>query len=220
MRALITGASRGIGKAIAEIYDQMGYELEIPNRQELDLSDIDSVKDYTTKHQNIQLDSLVNNAGINIITNLSDAEDDSITKMMYVDLICPLYLIKGTISRLEKSSVGRIVNIGSIWANVSKPGRSLYSVAKNGIHGLTNALALELADKGILVNTVCPGFTKTELTQKNNSQEDIYKIERMIPLKRMAEPEEIAKVVYYLGSPGNTYITGQKIMVDGGYCSQ
>ena len=96
----------------------------------------------------------------------------------------------------------------------------MYSAAKNGIHGITNALALELGPHGILVNTVCPGFTLTELTRKNNTEEEIAAISAGIPVRRMAEPDEIAKLIYFLGSDENTYITGQKIAIDGGYSAQ
>ena len=82
---------------------------------------------------------------------------------------------------------------------------------------MTSALSLEFAPYHILVNTVCPGFTLTELTKKNNSKEEIQQISKEIPLQRMAQPEEIAEVIYFLGSEKNTYLTGQKIVVDGGF---
>ena len=100
---------------------------------------------------------------------------------------------------------------------VSKGGRCVYSATKNGIHGVTNTLAVELAPDNILVNTVCPGFTLTELTRKNNTPEEIAEISKDIPMGRMAEPEEMAEVVYFLCSEQNTYLTGQKITVDGGF---
>ena len=121
---------------------------------------------------------------------------------------------------MKMNRFGRIINIGSIWAVVSKEGRCVYSATKNGIHGVTNTLAVELAPYNILVNTVCPGFTLTELTKKNNTEEQIKNIVKDIPLGRMAEPEEIAEVVYFLGTEKNTYLTGQKITVDGGFAER
>lgn len=217
MRALITGASKGIGKATADFFSSNGYEIETPSHNQLDLRSIESVKKYVESHKDIPLDCIVNNAGINEITVLAEASDEVINEMLMVDLIAPIYLLRGSIPRLKKSKIGRIVNIGSIWAVVSKQGRSLYSAAKNGMHGITNALAIELATDGILINTVCPGFTLTELTKKNNTQEQIAEISKDIPLHRMANPEEIAKLIYFLGSYENTYITGQKITIDGGF---
>ena len=168
----------------------------------------------------MNLGFLINNAGINDIVCMEDADDETIERMLEVDLVSPMRLVRGFIPRLRESPYGRIVNIGSIWASVSKPGRGLYSAAKNGLHGLTNALAVELASSGVLVNTVCPGFTATELTRKNNSPEQIAQIEGDIPLGRLAEPEEIARAVVFFGSKENTYITGQKILVDGGFTAK
>jgi 3-oxoacyl-[acyl-carrier protein] reductase len=112
------------------------------------------------------------------------------------------------------------VNLGSVWSIVSKPGRLSYSSAKHAIDGLTNTLALELAEHAILVNTVCPGFVDTEMTRQNNSSEEIEALCKQVPLGRIASPNEIAELVYFLGSEQNTYITGQKLVIDGGYTIQ
>ena len=121
---------------------------------------------------------------------------------------------------MKKQGYGRIVNIGSIWGLAGKPGRTVYAATKHGIHGITQTLAVELAPYNILINTVCPGFTLTELTYKNNSPEQIREISGYIPIGRMAQPEEQAKVVCYLAGEGNTYITGQQLAVDGGYTAK
>lgn len=220
MRALITGGNRGIGKSVARLFAENGYEVLTPSRQELNLLDMDSLNRFIERSSQVTIDTIVNNAGINEISLLENVSDTQLEEMLMTDLIAPIRLLRGLIPQLRKSPAGRIVNIGSIWAVVSKEGRSLYSAAKNGLHGITNALALELADTGVLVNTVCPGFTRTELTQKNNTPEEIAQLSRRIPLGRMAEPDEIAKLIYFLGSVENTYITGQKIVIDGGYTIQ
>lgn len=220
MRALITGGSRGIGKAAAKLFADRGYEVLLPTRQELDLLDGNSVDRFVERMSLESIDTVVNNAGINEIDLLENVSDAQLEQMLMTDLISPIRLLRGLIPQLRKSPAGRIVNIGSVWAVVSKQGRSIYSAAKNGLHGITNALAIELSEAGILVNTVCPGFTRTELTQKNNTPEQIAQLNCQIPLGRMAEPEEIAKLIYFLGSVENTYITGQKIVIDGGYTIQ
>lgn len=217
MRALITGGSRGIGRATAKVFAEHGYEVVTPTRAELDLSSRESVEAYVAAHADEPLDTLVNNAGINDLTTIENADDEKIGHMLEVDLVSPIRLLRGFVPALRKSPCGRVVNIGSIWAAVSKPGRGLYSAAKNGLHGITNALACEVASDGVLVNTICPGFTATELTVQNNSKDEIAEIEALIPVGRMAQPKEIAKAVYYFGSSENTYITGQKILVDGGF---
>lgn len=219
---LITGASRGIGKATKEIYEKNGWEVIAPTRSEMDLSDPESVTDYCDGiiQRDIRISAIVNNAGINEINEIDKVPYDEMRQMLQVDLESPIIILNKLVPILKSQKSGRIVNIGSIWAVVSKPGRAMYSAAKNGMHGITNALALELGPHGILVNTVCPGFTLTELTRKNNTDEEIASISAGIPVRRMAEPEEIGKLIYYLGSFENTYITGQKIAIDGGYSVQ
>ena len=216
-KVLITGGSRGIGKAIAEKFAQNEYEVVTPTRAEMDLSDENSVKKYVEDKKDIYFDVIVNNAGINDINMLEDITDEEIHNMMQINLISPIILLRGFAGQMKNNNYGRIVNIGSIWASVSKSGRCVYSATKNGIHGVTNTLAVELAPYNILVNTVCPGFTLTELTRKNNSPDVINEICKDIPLGRMAEPEEIAEVVFFLCDEHNSYLTGQKIVVDGGF---
>lgn len=214
---LVTGGSRGIGKAICERFLLAGYRVVAPTREEMDLADASSVKDYIAHNQDKVFDVIVNNAGINDIHNIEQITDEEIDRAMAINLTSPMRLLRGFVGGMKRQGYGRIVNIGSIWAVVSKAGRCVYSATKNGIHGVTNTLAIELAPSGILVNTVCPGFTLTELTYQNNSSEQIAAICTEIPLGRMAEPSEIAELVFFLGSEQNTYITGQKITIDGGF---
>lgn len=220
-RVLITGGSRGIGKAIAEKFQKEGYKVITPSRQELDLSDQVSIEEYVISQKGqAPFDVIINNAGCNDIHLVEDITDEELSEMMNVNLIAPIRLIRGLVAPMKERRYGRIVNIASIWAVVSKPGRCVYSATKNGIHGVTNTLAVELAQYNILVNTVCPGFTLTELTRKNNTEEEIAQISADIPMGRMAKPEEIARVVYFLASEENTYMTGQKIAVDGGFAEK
>ena len=216
-KVLITGAARGIGKAIAQTFEENGYEVVAPTRQELDLKSAESIEKYIEAHKNEYFDVIVNNAGCNDINEITEITDEEIDSMMTVNLIAPIKLLRGFTGAMKEHRYGRIVNIASIWAIVSKSGRCVYSATKNGIHGVTNTLAVELAEYNILVNTVCPGFTLTEMTKKNNTEAEVAVISADIPMKRMAEPSEIAEVVYFLGSDKNTYLTGQKIAVDGGY---
>ena len=188
-KVLITGASRGIGKAIAEKFKEEGYILVCPTRQEMDLSDPRSVEVYIANHKDEYFDVIVNNAGVNEINEITQIKDDELTQMMQINLISPIRLLRGFVGKMKEKRYGRI----------------------------TNTLAVELAPYNILVNTVCPGFTLTELTYKNNTLEQIESINKDIPMGRMAEPREMAEVVYFLCSDKNTYLTGQKITIDGGY---
>lgn len=219
-KAIITGGSRGIGHAIAEQFRFAGYEICTPTRSELDLSDVESVAKFCKSVESTTFDVLINNAGINDIHPVDEITDDELNEMMNVNLVAPLMLIRGIVPNMKKQRYGRIVNIGSIWGLVGKPGRTLYAATKHGIHGITQTLAVELAPYNILINTVCPGFTLTELTRKNNDQIAIKEISSFIPVGRMAEPIEQAKAVMFLAGEDNTYITGQQLAVDGGYTAK
>lgn len=219
-KALVTGGSRGIGKRIAEQLEREGCQVYAPTREELDLSDEESIKVFVERHKEEKYDIIVNNAGINDINDIENVTDEEIERAMQINLLAPLKLLRAFVPGMKERQYGRIVNIGSIWGIVSKKGRTVYSITKHGIHGLTKTLAVELAEYNILVNTICPGFTLTELTKKNNTSEQIAAISQEIPMKRMAEPQEIADAVCYLVSERNTYLTGQLIAVDGGYTSR
>ncbi len=217
---LVTGGSRGIGRAIVNIYEEAGYKVCAPSHYELDLSNPESVEAFIENNNSRKFCVLINNAGVNHINMIENMLDGDINDMMNVNLISPLRLIRGFVPVMKENHFGRIVNIGSIWGVISKPGRTGYSITKHGIHGITKTLALELGKDGILVNTVAPGQTLTELTKKNNSPEAIKQMEIEIPLGRLADPSEIAKVVFFLGNENNTYITGQQLVVDGGLSVQ
>jgi 3-oxoacyl-[acyl-carrier protein] reductase len=217
---LITGASRGIGKSIAEKFEKNGYVVIAPTRDELDLTSKTSILDYVEKNKAVCLDTIVNNAGINPIDAVEDIKENDIQDVFQINMIAPLLIIQGFIGSMKQNKKGRIVNIGSMFSCVAREKRTLYCMSKNGIHGLTNTLALELGEHNILVNTICPGYTDTELARKNIPPEERVKIEKKIPLKRFANPEEIAEMVYFLGSDVNTYVTGQKIIIDGGFTAQ
>lgn len=218
-RVLVTGGSRGIGKEISKLFNGRGYEVHSPERNELDLLSKVSIETYI-KNNPKGFDVIVNNAGINPINLIEDVTYEDLENTVAINLIAPTLLIKGFVPGMKQKGSGRIVNIGSIWNVVSKPGRAIYSSTKHGIHGLTMTLALELSQFGILVNTVSPGFTLTDMTKMNNTSLEIEKIEKNIPIGRMADPIEIAKAVFFLGSYDNTYVTGQNLVVDGGYSIQ
>ena len=218
--ALVTGGSRGIGKAISLQLKSEGYIVYTPTRQEMDLSVPETIDAYFDSLKDIKFDVIINNAGINDINDIETITDEELDKMTEINLKSPIRIVRRVVSNMKNQNYGKIVNIGSIWGIVSKRGRTVYSATKHGVHGFTKTLAVELAPNNILVNTVCPGFTLTELTKKNNTFEEIEEISKEIPLKRMAQPEEIASVVSYLVSERNTYLTGQLIVVDGGFTSK
>lgn len=121
---------------------------------------------------------------------------------------------------MRQQGWGRIVNLSSCYATVTRPGRASYGAAKAGLNSLTRTACLEFAPGNVLVNAVCPGFVSTEMTHRNNSPRQIETMCGAIPLGRLASPEEIAAFVYFLGSEANTYITGQTLVIDGGFLCQ
>lgn len=215
-KALITGTSRGIGKAIKNCFESNGIKVYVPTRGEMDLCSNESIRKYIS-NLNEEIDILINNAGINELASIDEINDESISNMLQVNLISQMQLIKSLTPSMKKNRYGRIVNISSIWCEFSKERRILYSVAKAGVKGLTISSAVELSQYNILVNAVAPGFVNTEMTSKNNTPEQIKVIADFLPIKRLAEPNEIAEIVYFLASEKNTFITGQTIFADGGF---
>lgn len=214
--ALITGGSRGIGSAISTCFKTQGIKVLAPTRKEMDLLSDRSIDAYLD-HLKEPVDILVNNAGINLIAPIAELTDKNIKDTFQINLLAPLRIIRKLAPRMIKRKYGRIINIGSIWGLITKPKRITYTITKSGVAGLTRSLAIELAPYHILVNCVAPGYVNTELTKKNNSLAELSKIKNAIPLRRLCEPCEIAEVVLFLSSEKNSYITGQTIIVDGGY---
>ena len=214
--ALITGGSRGIGRAIGDRLSAEGCKVILPTRREMDLLSDESIDAYLSSLQE-PVDILVNNAGINLIAAATDVSDSIIRETIQVNLAAPLRIIKAIAPVMIGRKYGRIVNISSVWGRVTKAGRVTYSMTKAGIEGMTRTWAVELAPHAILVNAVAPGYVKTELTRQNNTEAQIEAIKKTIPLNRLAAPEEIAEVVAFLVSERNSYITGQVIIADGGY---
>jgi 3-oxoacyl-[acyl-carrier protein] reductase len=163
------------------------------------------------------IDICVNNAGINIIKPYEKCSADEYQRLMSINLTAPFSITQQLIPGMKKRSFGRIVNIASIWSEISKPRRSLYTTSKTGLVGFTRSLAVENASSNILVNAVSPGFTRTEMTKESLSADEIKTLSEQIPIGRFAEPNEIAQTVLFLCSDLNTYITGQNIVVDGGF---
>jgi 3-oxoacyl-[acyl-carrier protein] reductase len=213
---LVTGASRGIGHAVAERFSELGATVLSPARAELDMADDASVDAYLAA-LSAPVDVLVNNAGINPLASLDELSDEDLDRTLKVDLVSPIRLARGIARGMTGRGWGRIVNVSSIWAVVAKPRRFAYTVAKTGLVGMTRALAVELAPRGVLVNAIAPGFVDTEMTRTNLSVAEIAAIEAALPIGRMATPAEIAEVVVFLGSESNAFITGQVIVADGGY---
>lgn len=213
---LLTGASRGIGAAIYKILKNK-YIIIAPTREELNLLDNASIASFVKKNKNLKVDIIINNAGINFPQWINEMTDENIENTMQVNLVAPIRLIRGFTEHMKENKWGKIINISSVFGIVARGKQVLYSATKHGLNGATKALALELSPYNILVNSVCPGFTKTDLVVKKNSTEKIALLEKDIPLGRLADPMEVANLVEFLVSEKNTYITGANIIIDGGF---
>jgi 3-oxoacyl-[acyl-carrier protein] reductase len=214
--ALVTGASRGIGAAIAERLKTDGLRVLTPPHTEMNLQFEESIETYLSKLDG-SVDVLVNDAGINRIAMFDEIRSKDVRDTLQINLLAPFRLVQALTPRMCENRYGRIVNISSIWSVVSRAGRVSYTMSKTALNGMTRALAVELAPYNILVNAVAPGYVLTNLTRQNNSEAEIEEICQTIPIKRLATPEEIANVVSFLCSEQNSYLTGQTIIVDGGY---
>jgi len=236
---LITGATRGIGAALADAFEASGATLLLTGTDQAQCRDLTaaaasdgrdrrymavdfnapaSFEEFLKEIEGLaRLDVCVNNAGINRINALADVTEADLDAMFAIDLRAPILVAKAATAVMGRAGYGRVVNVGSVWNTVSKPKRSTYSAMKAGIHGLTIGAAVELAPQGILVNTVSPGFVMTDLTKQNNSDAEIAVMAKQVPLGRLAEPDEIASTILFLASNANTYVTGQNLVVDGGF---
>jgi 3-oxoacyl-[acyl-carrier protein] reductase len=215
--ALLTGASRGIGAAIREELSERGYRVLAPPRAELDLSSQESLRAYLAGNASLEIDVLINNAAVNTPQKIEEATAHAWDLACQTNLRAAFDLIKHFAPRMAERGFGRILNISSILAVVTKPGRAVYSMTKAGLDALTRAAALEFGSRGVLVNSLAPGYVDTDLTRANNAPDDIARILGMIPVGRMAQPAELAKIAAFLVSEDNTYVTGQTIVADGGF---
>ena len=207
MRILVTGGSRGIGKDICDKFIKEDHEVIAPTREELDLSQpLSFIPD--------KIDVLINNAGINLIDSVFDGENYE--EIMQVNYFSPLRLFKLCLPHMKKQNYGRIINIGSVWVDYAKSGRSAYSASKNALHSLTKSITSEYGAYNILANTVSPGFFITDMTLQNNTEEAIKELRSKIPVGRLGYTNEVADLVYFL-TIRNSYISGQNIVIDGGY---
>lgn len=228
-RVLVTGATRGIGKSISIKFKECGYYVIGTGTQfSFNQNYLDEyIQSDFRKNQEIEnlckyvssgkIDILINNAGINVISDFCNIKKSDFLTVQQVNTYAPFRISQSVIDHMISNRWGRIVNISSIWASVSKKGRSNYSMSKSALNGMTNSISVEFADQGILCNSVSPGFIDTEMTWTNLKKDGVEKVLENVPIRRLAQVDEVANLVYMLGSEQNTYISGQNIIIDGGF---
>lgn len=240
--ALVTGGSRGIGKAVAETLARAGHQVYLtyvskPVEAEavvegiraaggraaafrLDVGDSEAVAEFfqTEIRDRVALDVLVNNAGITkdgLMLRMKDADFDQV---LQINLRGAFLCLREAAKIMTKQRRGRIVNITSVVGQMGNAGQVNYSAAKAGLIGLTKSAAKELAARSITVNAVAPGFVETDMTA-GLSDEVRKAYAEAVPLRRLGTAQDIAEAVAFLASPGASYITGQILGVNGGmYC--
>lgn len=232
---LITGSSRGIGRETALLFLEKGAHVILTGTSQTLPKSLEGIQgsfeylqaDFTTDegieeflHKLVnytKIDVLVNNAGINRLDEITDINDQDYIEVMSVNVNAPFKISRSIASKMKTNGYGRIVNIASIWSVITKPKRTIYTMSKNALVGLTKTMGVELASYGIMVNAISPGFTLTELTKKTLTEADFNTLASQVPARRFAEPNEMAQVILFLASKENSYMTGQNIVVDGGF---
>ncbi len=236
---LVTGGSRGIGREVAEVYAESGYDVVI--NYVSDKTDVEGIKKEfeekgvkcllvkadVSKAEDVdnmveeaikefgKIDVLVNNAGITRDTLLMRMSEEDFDKVIEINLKGTYLVTKAVTKYMMKKRQGSIINLASVVGVVGNAGQTNYAASKAGIIGFTKSVAKELASRNIRANAVAPGFIATDMTSvlSDSVKENIN---AQIPLKRMGTAREVAEVIYFLGSEKSSYITGQVINIDGG----
>lgn len=237
---LVTGSSRGIGRAIALAFAKQGYHvflncnhsiIEVEQvRAEIEalpegscdvvIGDVGNPDDVNDMFKKIykkcdSLDVLINNAGIAYIGLMNDMTSKEWNRIIQTNLSSVFYCSRAAVPKMVSKKAGKIINISSMWGTIGASCEVAYSAAKAGVHGLTKALAKELAPSNIQVNAIACGVIDTVMNQQLREEERLA-LEIEIPMGRFGTPEEVAELVLQVAqSP--TYMTGQIIGIDGGF---
>jgi 3-oxoacyl-[acyl-carrier protein] reductase len=237
--ALITGAGQGIGRACAMVFAERGADLVLMDRNAetlsevaeacgrksvkalpigLDLADLESLNDALGNiPSSFAVDILVNNAGFDRPGTSAKIDRQGFEAVLGIHLTVPLHLIQFFLPSMRKKKWGRIINVSSIYGLIGAKGELAYSTAKAGLIGLTKSVAREAGGDGVTVNAVVPGLTRTPTIENFMAEKFKQVIINDTPLNRMAEPEEVARVIAFLASDDASFVTAAVVPVSGGW---
>lgn len=237
--ALITGAGQGIGRACAELFSEAGADLVLLDKNPetleaaarlameqggkvtalaVDLTDLDTLQKSLEKTcRDLPIDILINNAGFDRPGTSAKLDMDGFEAVLGIHLCAPVFLIKFFLPAMRARKWGRIINVSSIYGLIGGKGEVAYSTAKAGLIGLTKSIAREAGGDGVTVNAVLPGLTRTPSIEHGMAERFKQAIIRETPLGRMAEAEEVARVIAFLASDDASFITAAAIPVSGGW---
>ena len=239
---LITGAGSGIGKACVEAFAESGAHViavdinldslsELKKNHKIDIVEADLTSPEKAFPNQLEIDILINNAGIQHISPIENFSMEKADKMLALMLRTPFYLIQKSLPTMYQRKWGRIIGLSSIHGHVASPFKSVYVMAKHGMEGLHKTLALEAGEHGVTANTIAPAYVRTNLVEKqindqalaNNLRPDQVVNEIMLApaaIKRLIEPEEIASMALYLCGPNSNSITGSSFVIDNGWTAR
>ena len=239
---LVTGAGSGIGKACVEAFAESGAHViavdinldslsELKKSHKIEIVEADLTNPEKAFPNQLDIDILINNAGIQHISSIENFSMEKADKMLALMLRTPFYLIQKSLPTMYQRKWGRIIGLSSIHGHVASPFKSVYVMAKHGMEGLHKTLALEAGEHGVTANTIAPGYVRTNLVEKqindqalaNNLRPDQVVNEIMLApaaIKRLIEPEEIASMALYLCGPNSNSITGSSFVIDNGWTAR
>jgi 3-oxoacyl-[acyl-carrier protein] reductase len=228
-KAVVTGGTRGIGWEIAARMRDDGADVTVTGTAAdgagpkgtrylaVNFTEASAVDSFADVLRGNAPDILINNAGRNRNAPFAEINLDDFDAIHRINLRAPVALMQAVLPSMRQNKWGRVVNIGSIWSKLARPGRASYAASKFGLDGVTAAAAAEAAADGVLINMVSPGIIDTELTRRTVDPEKLKTLLADVPAGRLGQPQEIAAFVAWLAGPENTFISGQNIAIDGGF---
>lgn len=218
-KVLLTGGSGDIGQKIKICFEHNGYQVTAPKHSELDLEDYNSIEQFFSENS-CDYEIFIHCAGNNTPELIDNIDFGNIEKTARINYLSFIKIMKHISPYMCQKNQGKVLAISSLYGSIAREGRLAYVSSKHALQGVIKMYACEYGKYNMLFNCLSPGFVDTKMTRKNNSETTINKMKERIPIGRLARTEEIAEIAYFLCSDKNSYITGQNIIVDGGFMAE